>query len=172
MTSRMEKDLCPSCGQVLQLKKCLSETEAIMKCKHCGKKFNIKHDAPVYPYSMDGFNWGGFLIPMWWCFGHKLYKSALLILFLGISGLFIYWDELGAGFVAIGLIGSIIFWPMIIILSIYYGVKGNVIAWNRINWTSKEHFKRVQRRWTIGGIILNVIVFFINFISACSNAML
>ena len=40
----MEDALCPNCKKELKVKTCISETQAIMRCKQCKKNFNITFD--------------------------------------------------------------------------------------------------------------------------------
>ena len=53
--------------------------------------------------------------------------------------------------VMIALLALIIpFW------GIYLGLKGNELAWRNKQWESVEHFKQVQRKWTMWGLGLLV----------------
>jgi hypothetical protein len=38
------------------------------------------------------------------------------------------------------------------------GFKGRAWAWRKGGWQSLEHFNKVQRRWTIGALVLYVLV--------------
>lgn len=75
----------------------------------------------------EEFNWGGFLIPQIWCIGNGVpigYLSYVPIL---------------APFVAI-----------------YLGFNGSKLAYERQSWkySNLDEFYKVQRRWTIAGIII------------------
>ena len=75
----------------------------------------------------EEFNWGGFLIPQIWCIGNGVpigYLSYVPIL---------------APFIAI-----------------YLGFNGSRLAYERQSWkySNLDEFYKVQRRWTIAGIII------------------
>lgn len=141
----MENALCPECGRRLLVDKCLSETDAVMKCKHCEKTFNISFDEKTFPANLNSFNWGAFLMGWLWCLSNgKVWLGILLCVLAWISNHLPF----------IGFIFSIPY----IIIAIYLGVKGNKIAWNHKEWKSVEAFEKVQKNWLIAGIIVDVIL--------------
>lgn len=55
-------------------------------------------------------------------------------------------------------IGLLAFVPYIgFIVSIVLGVKGREWAWQNKRWDSVEHFNRVQRKWSLWGLIFVAI---------------
>lgn len=140
----MENALCPECGRKLLVDKCLSETDAVMKCKHCKKTFNVSYDEKTFPSNLNSFNWGAFLMNDIWCFFNgKIGMGILLFLLYVLSNLIPF----------IGFIFSIPY----IIITIYLGVKGNKIAWNHKEWKSVEAFEKAQKGWLISGKIMLVV---------------
>lgn len=53
-------------------------------------------------------------------------------------------------------------------MAIVLGFKGREWAWKNKHWDSLEHFNRVQRRWSLWGIILTLVssIIFIAIIMA------
>lgn len=80
---------------------------------------------------MGGWNWGAFLLGWIWGIGHSVW---------------------------IALLAFIVPWP---IMEIILGVKGNEWAWQNRRFESVEHFKEVQRKWTIWGVIIYIISLFV-----------
>jgi hypothetical protein len=70
------------------------------------------------------WNWGGFLLGWLWALGNKL-PGYLILLSIMVP----------------------------IIMNFYLGAKGNELAWKYKRWESVEHFKYIQRKWKIGGLI-------------------
>lgn len=81
----------------------------------------------VVPEEVKGWSWGGFFLT--WIWG----------VFNGV------W---------LSLLAFIVPWP---VMNVVLGVKGRELAWQSKRWESVEHFNRVQRKWTIAGIVLSVI---------------
>jgi hypothetical protein len=77
------------------------------------------------PPEIDRWNWGAFLLSWIWGIGNGT-PIALLTL--------------------VPLVGFV----MVFVL----GAKGSGWAWRNKRWDSVEHFKRVQRRWAIAGLIV------------------
>ena len=76
------------------------------------------------PPEIRGWNWGAFLLNWMWGIGNNTFIALLMFVpFVNI--------------------------PMVFIL----GAKGNEWAWRNQQWASIEHFKSVQRKWTIGALI-------------------
>ncbi len=82
-------------------------------------------DLRTVPGEIDRWNWGAFFLNWIWGIGNGT-PIALLTLIPGF-----------------GLI-------MLFVL----GVKGSSWAWRNKRWDSVAHFKRVQRRWAIAGLIV------------------
>ena len=82
----------------------------------------------TFPDGVKGWSWGGFLLNWIWAIGNKSY--------IGLLALLPY-----VGF----------------IVSIYLGVKGRELAWKNKRWQSVEHFNRVQKRWSIAGLVIVAI---------------
>ena len=39
-------------------------------------------------------------------------------------------------------------------MAIYLGIKGRELAWRNERWDSLEHFNRVQRSWSLWGLVI------------------
>ncbi|QNA90336.1 hypothetical protein G4G28_20840 [Massilia sp. Dwa41.01b] len=77
------------------------------------------------PPGIAGWSWGAFLMNWIWAIGNRTWIGLLAIVpFIGFF------------------------------VSIWLGVKGREMAWKNKHWDSVEHFKRVQRTWTIWGVVL------------------
>lgn len=83
---------------------------------------------PELPNELRGWNWGAFFFTWIWGIGNNV-LIALLALVPGIH----------------------------LIMMIVLGVKGNEWAWQNKRWDSVDHFKRVQHRWAVVGVVLFVI---------------
>lgn len=79
----------------------------------------------VVPPEIQGWNWGAFLFNWIWGLGNGTYIALLCLL-------------------------PFVNFVMVFIL----GAKGNAWAWQNKRWDSVEHFKRVQRKWTIAALIM------------------
>ena len=82
------------------------------------------------PPEIDRWNWGAFLLNWIWGIGNGT-PIALLAL--------------------VPLVGFV----MVFVL----GAKGSRWAWRNGRWDSVEHFKRVQRKWAIAGLIVWIAAF-------------
>lgn len=81
-------------------------------------------DHPL-PDGVKGWSWGAFLLNWIWAIGNKTW------------------------------IGLLAFLPYIgFIFSIILGFKGREWAWRNKRWESVEHFNRVQKRWSMWGLVL------------------
>ncbi len=88
-------------------------------------------DAAYVPPQIQGWNWGAFLLNwVWALFNLSGGKAALSILIMF--------------FVPLGNI----------VWAIMLGVKGNEWAWREKRWQNLEHFRTVQRKWTVAGVIV------------------
>jgi Cytochrome oxidase complex assembly protein 1 len=77
------------------------------------------------PPEIRGWNWGAFLLNWIWGIGNNTYIALLTLVPV-------------VGFVMIFVLGA----------------KGNRWAWENGRWDSVAHFKRVQRRWAIAGLVV------------------
>jgi hypothetical protein len=86
-----------------------------------------------FPPELRKWNWGAFLLSWIWGLGNRTYIALLALL------------------------------PFAnIVMPFVLGAKGNEWAWRNKHWDSIEHFKRVQRLWTIWGVsLLGVIILLI-----------
>lgn len=81
------------------------------------------------PNGVEGWCWGGFFLGWIWGLGNRTYW-ALLCLVPGVN----------------------------IIMHFVLGVKGREWAWKNNTWQSVEDFKRVQRIWSIVGLVVSIVV--------------
>jgi hypothetical protein len=79
----------------------------------------------IPPPGVKGWSWGAFLLNWIWAVFNKTWIGLLcLVPYVGL------------------------------VMSIYLGIKGRELAWRNKYWDSLEHFNRVQRRWSIWGLVL------------------
>jgi hypothetical protein len=92
----------------------------------------------VLPAEMAGWswNWGAFFFNWVWGIFNKTYIALLM------------------------------FVPVVnIVMPFILGLKGNAWAWRNKTWESYEHFRRVQRKWAVWG----VIVFLVSLLAAAGG---
>jgi len=77
------------------------------------------------PAELEGWNWGAFLMTLWWSLSHKAWLGLLVL--LG----------------AVPRIG----WFAALVVHIVFGINGNLWAWQNRRWDDIEHFKATQRIW-------------------------
>lgn len=77
------------------------------------------------PPGVAGWSWGAFFLSWLWALGNKTW--------IGLLALVPY-----VGF----------------IMAIILGIKGRQWAWQNKRWESVEEFNRIQRRWSLWGIII------------------
>lgn len=94
------------------------------------------------PYELEGFNWGAFLLPLWWSLSMSSYLGLLCM--VPCAG---------------------------IIMMFILGFKGNEWAWQNREWDSVEHFVKVQRIWIIWGIVINIISVYLYYLYSLSNTV-
>jgi hypothetical protein len=82
----------------------------------------------VVPLEIRKWNWGALLITPVWGIANKVYIS--LLVFLPVFNL---------------------------LLPIYLGIKGSELAWRHKQWESVEHFRMVQLKWDIAGLIVTIL---------------
>jgi hypothetical protein len=85
----------------------------------------IRPDPKVIPAEIRRWNWGAFLLNWIWGIGNQTYIALLALI-------------PGFGFI----------WMLVL------GAKGSAWAWRNGRWDSVEHFKRVQRKWAIWGLVV------------------
>lgn len=124
---------------------------SLVFCRACGKE--IHESAPacptcgapnatsavVIPEGVKGWSWGAFLWNWIWAIGNRTWIGVWsLVPFFGFF------------------------------MAIVLGFKGREWAWKNKHWDSLEHFNRVQRRWSLWGIILTLVssIIFIAIIMA------
>lgn len=78
------------------------------------------------PDELKRWNWGAFLLNWIWGIGNNTFIA--LLTFIPVLG--------------------------ILVMPFVLGAKGNEWAWRNRRWDSIEHFKRVQRRWSVAGFVL------------------
>ncbi|MEN3929561.1 hypothetical protein WJT86_00630 [Microvirga sp. W0021] len=88
------------------------------------------------PLGVPGWSWGAFCLSWIWGIFNNVYIA--LLVFIPIAN---------------------------IIMMFVLGVKGREWAWRNKRWQSVEHFNKVQKKWSIAGLILFplIICFFIWF---------
>jgi hypothetical protein len=84
----------------------------------------ISANTAEIPPELDRWNWGAFLLNWIWGVGNNSFIALLtLVPFVGVAMMFVL------------------------------GAKGSRWAWRNGRWDSVAHFRRVQRRWTIWGVV-------------------
>lgn len=100
-------------------------------------------DSSITPEEIKGLCWGGFFMP--WIWG-------------GFNGVSISFAALpGLGILRRMLPGSILI-GVSLLMSGFMLLKGRELAWQNKTWDSAEHFNRVQRRWTQGGLVFALVL--------------
>ncbi|MBD2361764.1 hypothetical protein H6G36_11315 [Anabaena minutissima FACHB-250] len=103
----------------------------------CGRIFD---ESILVPQEIKGWNWGAFLMGVFWSIGNKVW------------------------------IGLLCFIPYIgFVMAIVLGIKGNEWAWKSRRWASVEAFKAHQRTWAIVSISLTVFFVVIGFLIGLSG---
>lgn len=105
--------------------------ESAATCPHCGAPQGKGSSAAGgdIPDGVRGWSWGAFLLNWIWAIGNKTW--------IGLLALVPY-----VGF----------------IMAIILGFKGREWAWQNGEWESVEHFNRVQRLWTIWGLVITGVL--------------
>lgn len=100
-------------------------------------------DLSIMPAEAQGLCWGGFFLPwIWGPFNGMTFSLAML------PGFRIF-----RRFLPIWLMGT-----LTLLLSFFMLFKGREIAWNNKTWDSAEHFNQVQRRWTLAGAAVTLVL--------------
>jgi len=87
------------------------------------------HDGRHLPAGVAGWSWGAFAFSWIWAIGNRT-----------------WWGLLGL-VPGVGLV-----------MRVVLGVKGREWAWRSRNWDSVDHFRRVQRRWSIAAGVCLVLL--------------
>lgn len=75
------------------------------------------------------WNWGAFFLNWIWGLGNRTYIALLM------------------------------FVPVVnVIMPFVLGAKGNEWAWNNKNWKNEEHFRSVQRNWSVAGALVFIAI--------------
>lgn len=153
---------CPRCGERITVNGIVQNQ---LKNSTSINKVTNEQKASEYPKGIEGWNWGAFFLNFIWGIGNKSYFPLLifatpLILLLALPLFLLNSSRLGA----FQLIFFIFLGANLCVLFIC-GYKGNKWAWKNKKWSSIEHFKATQKKWSlIGGIgvpSLLVLVFII-----------
>lgn len=79
----------------------------------------------IPPPGVKGWSWGAFLFSWLWAVFNRTWIGLLALTpYVGI------------------------------VVSIYLGIKGREMAWKNKRWDSLEHFNRVQKSWSVWGLVL------------------
>ncbi len=104
---------------------------------------NIFDASVTVPKEIQGWNWGAFFLPGFWCIPNRVWIGLLAWTdFSLITVLFTF-----------GMT-----WP---IMAVILGVKGNEWAWKSRRWQSVKDFKRHQRMWAIAGFFIAAVILLI-----------
>lgn len=95
----------------------------------CSENTSGHGEYATIPDEIRGWNWGAFWLSWIWGIFNKSYIS--LLVFLPILN---------------------------IIIPFYLGANGNEIAWRNRSWSSIDEFKAEQRKWSIGGWIITILI--------------
>lgn len=81
------------------------------------------------PAELDRWNWGAFLLNWIWGIGNSVFIALLMLV------------------------------PLVNIVMIFIlGARGSRWAWRNRAWRDAEHFRSVQRKWAIAGVVAWVVV--------------
>lgn len=95
-------------------------------------------DAEI-PDEIKGWSWGGFCLNWFWAIFNNTWIGLLVFI------------------PHIPFIGSYI--PFIDIIMLFVlGFKGREWAWRNKKWQSIEHFKSVQRKWSIASLLFYLFI--------------
>lgn len=104
--------------------------ESAPACPHCGAPQGAPGSGPSAPIpeGVKGWSWGAFFLNwIWGPFNGTWIALLALIPFVGF------------------------------VMAIVLGLKGREWAWKNKKWDSLEHFNRVQRAWSVGGVVMLIV---------------
>lgn len=135
---------------------------------------NSPMDRNGLPPELKGFNWGAFVFTWIWGIGNRVWISLVFLMPLLLVLYIICSYRLGLPEPprVFEYAMSIFLMPwFIIIATLVFGFMGNRLAWKAKDWDSVGHFKSVQRKWKIAGIIcfVPVILFLLGLASALQS---
>ena len=93
------------------------------------------------PSSLRGWNTAAFLIGPVWGPANGVWLGVVSLIFLAIPTIDWGWRL-----------------TLYLIFGLVLGYYGNLLAWRGRKWDSTEHFKKVQDKWMIIGLIINILV--------------
>lgn len=85
---------------------------------------------PEIPPELDRWNWGAFLLNWIWGIGNSVFIALLMF---------------------VPLVNIVMFFVL--------GARGSRWAWRNRAWRDAEHFRSVQRKWAIAGVIIWIGMF-------------
>lgn len=87
------------------------------------------NDPPEIPPELDRWNWGAFLLNWIWGIGNSVWIALLM------------------------------FVPLVNIVMVFVlGARGSRWAWKNRAWRDADHFRGVQRRWAIAGLVVWLVM--------------
>ncbi len=104
------------------------------------KEFLSGYKGKDMPSELKEFNWGAFLLTFIWGIKHKAWITLL--------GIPLIWFQLPLG----------LNWILYTILQLYAGFNGNMWAYQVDWWSTPNDFRKIQARWAIAAILLNVLI--------------
>ena len=114
--------------------------ETAPTCPHCGAPQGLSGQSGMdgdVPVGVKGWSWGAFLLNWIWAVFNRTWIGLLaLVPVLGF------------------------------VMAIVLGIKGREWAWKNKKWDSVEHFRRVQRRWSVWAVWLVVVPFVVGLLAA------
>ena len=93
------------------------------------------------PSSLRGWNTAAFLIGPVWGPANGVWLGVISLIFLVIPTIDWGWRL-----------------TLYLIFGLILGYYGNLLAWRGRKWDSAEHFKKVQDKWMILGLVINILV--------------
>jgi hypothetical protein len=127
LTARRFQNIFQKAGAICEMIEIKEEEPQNIQSREEPPVSVVKKEAFV-PIEILHWNWGAFLLTWIWGLGNKVYIS--LLSFVPIIGMFI---------------------PFLL------GWKGNEWAWKNKKWENVEHFKKVQKKWLFGGIVISLV---------------
>lgn len=95
-----------------------------------------------FPAELNKWNWGAFLLTWIWAIGNSTW---------------------------IGLLALIS--PISLIMAIILGIKGNEWAWQHRKFENVDQFKKVQKAWSLWGLVLFLVSFVLMIVIMSTSVM-